>query len=284
MRSHSRRTDTKQVWVDSRPGSGSVFHFTSTCFRREAPSALARLRDVCTGRRCLCLAETGSRVTNMYFANLTFLGLAVEVRDTLEPDETSGDPVARSYDLILITHGVSDRLEQNGQLESFVRAHPNARWLLSHVRASPPTADKLKYWSEANQPVCMPRPIRAERVLQAIVEQLTGPLSPPSTPKENPGHGQEVSKDSVVTFTSPTFSQSPPMNGKEGGGFTDVASTHPLGRILVVEDNPTNRKVAERVLARIGYTDVVMANDGKQGFQKTVEGHPDVVLMVRSES
>ncbi|MBU2168822.1 MAG: response regulator [Alphaproteobacteria bacterium] len=51
-----------------------------------------------------------------------------------------------------------------------------------------------------------------------------------------------------------------------------------LGRVLVVDDNPTNRRVAQLILQTIG-AEVCCAEDGEQALQAYMSGPFDVVLM-----
>lgn len=48
-------------------------------------------------------------------------------------------------------------------------------------------------------------------------------------------------------------------------------------RILLIEDNPFNREIAELALKRAGF-EVIMAIDGKEGLEK-LEKKPDLVLL-----
>ncbi len=57
----------------------------------------------------------------------------------------------------------------------------------------------------------------------------------------------------------------------------EFATRHPL-RILVADDNPVNRKVAARLLGRLGYT-VEQAADGREALQHLREDTFDLVLM-----
>jgi CheY-like chemotaxis protein len=50
------------------------------------------------------------------------------------------------------------------------------------------------------------------------------------------------------------------------------------GHVLLVEDNPTNRLVATRMLGKLGLT-VDQAADGSEALQKLRECHYDLVLM-----
>lgn len=61
-------------------------------------------------------------------------------------------------------------------------------------------------------------------------------------------------------------------------GDSANVGTRPKGRVLLVEDNEVNRKVAIRLLQKLGYeTDV--ARDGVEAVEKTANHRYDVVLM-----
>lgn len=51
-----------------------------------------------------------------------------------------------------------------------------------------------------------------------------------------------------------------------------------MARILLVEDNETNRDMLSRRLRRSGF-EVTVAGDGEQGCLAAVEIHPDLILM-----
>ena len=51
-----------------------------------------------------------------------------------------------------------------------------------------------------------------------------------------------------------------------------------MARLLVVEDNPQNLKLAQLLLQKAGHT-VTTAVDGESGLAKARAEHPDVVLM-----
>jgi two-component system cell cycle response regulator DivK len=49
-------------------------------------------------------------------------------------------------------------------------------------------------------------------------------------------------------------------------------------RVLVVEDHPLNRELAEAILERAGYA-VVVAGDGETALERVAAGPPDVILL-----
>src|SRR4051794_12902423 len=51
-----------------------------------------------------------------------------------------------------------------------------------------------------------------------------------------------------------------------------------LARVLLVEDHPLNRELAEAVLADAGY-EVLIASDGEAGLAAAFSAHPDLILM-----
>ncbi|NML16496.1 response regulator [Azohydromonas caseinilytica] len=51
-----------------------------------------------------------------------------------------------------------------------------------------------------------------------------------------------------------------------------------MSRVLIVEDNPQNLKLARLVLAKAGF-EVLEATDGEQGVRMAREQRPDLVLM-----
>jgi two-component system, cell cycle response regulator DivK len=51
-----------------------------------------------------------------------------------------------------------------------------------------------------------------------------------------------------------------------------------LARVLLVEDHPLNRELAEAVLADAGY-EVLIASDGEAGLAAAYSTHPDLILM-----
>lgn len=58
----------------------------------------------------------------------------------------------------------------------------------------------------------------------------------------------------------------------------DFARRHPH-RILLAEDNPLNRRVAQLMLERLGYRDVLYAHNGREAVEMTLRHRPDVILM-----
>jgi PAS domain S-box-containing protein len=74
-------------------------------------------------------------------------------------------------------------------------------------------------------------------------------------------------------FTVPLAAVPAPLSGTTTPGCTSGAT-----RVLVVDDNPTNRRVAELILRTIG-TDVTCVEDGDQAVNAFLAGTFDTILM-----
>ena len=68
-----------------------------------------------------------------------------------------------------------------------------------------------------------------------------------------------------------------PQNEKEPGFDSRLGVTHPL-RILMAEDHPVNQKVAQMMLAKLGYDSTAVA-DGRQALTEAGKGVYDLILM-----
>ena len=58
----------------------------------------------------------------------------------------------------------------------------------------------------------------------------------------------------------------------------EFAKRYPL-RILIAEDNPVNQKLTTRILSKLGYNDVEVANNGLEALEKFDDDFYDVILM-----
>lgn len=62
-------------------------------------------------------------------------------------------------------------------------------------------------------------------------------------------------------------------------GVCGRSGVNRVATIIIVEDDPTNARVAERVLSRMGGHDVFVSEDGDTVLDRCVRGEVDLVVM-----
>ncbi|MCA9537724.1 MAG: response regulator [Myxococcales bacterium] len=102
-------------------------------------------------------------------------------------------------------------------------------------------------------------------ISRQLVEQMGGTLRAESAL----GTGSTF----IVTLPLPRVDEVP-----EPETTLVTRTVFPGARVLVVEDNPVNRMVAEKLLARL-QVNIESAVDGRQGIDAALAGHFDLVLM-----
>lgn len=107
----------------------------------------------------------------------------------------------------------------------------------------------------------------------SIVKQLTELMGGRIDLQSAPGQGStfRVMLDAVRLAVEPTFMASG-VHAEQG-----VCKQH--GRILVVEDNPTNQIVAVGMLKKLGFENVTVASDGQQAVQRASNNDFSAILM-----
>ncbi|MHB1373405.1 MAG: response regulator [Thauera sp.] len=94
-------------------------------------------------------------------------------------------------------------------------------------------------------------------------------------------------EDLIAVLSLSRFGTPPVAEDAAGPGFElapitldEVAGSHPdtALQVLVVEDNPVNQTVAQRLLERAGHT-VTLANNGEEALEAVDSGQFDVILM-----
>lgn len=113
----------------------------------------------------------------------------------------------------------------------------------------------------------------------ALVPALQTPHFPaPSSPQEhNPLQSQNraasAGHDAHISHsTNRAISAAANANGDS------FAKQHPA-RILLVEDQPLNQKIAVMLLQRLGYTGIDVANNGQEAVEMTASGSYDLIFM-----
>jgi CheY-like chemotaxis protein len=233
-----------RLWVESSVGQGSTFHFTAQLgLSKERSSSAVRATTADLRELAVLIVDDNATNRRIMVEMLTCWGMrptAVEsARDALAEMERAV-AVANPYPLVLL----------DGHMPE-VDGFTLARQIGQRSDLAGATLMMLSSGNRSDRATCdalhlagyLTKPIKQSDLLEAILTALR----PPSAPAE-PALAHTASPDS-----------------------------RPL-RILLVEDNNVNQRLASHLLALQGY-EVVLANDGRQAVARTEREAFDLVLM-----
>jgi CheY-like chemotaxis protein len=244
------------VWVESRPGEGSVFHFTAWVEKSKKSSFLRAVPAGISGKRVLVVDDNMDSL-EILILRLESAGMRCEgiysgeqVTPTLQKAFDEGDP----FDLCLLDiqlPGLSgyDVLKRIRSL-----APPLSR--IPVLGFSSAGFNRAKKYRDAGFDGFLPRPIHRQKLLE-MAARLMGNTKITTT--EEPGTSE---KDRLLTR------------------YTLVEEAKAAVRILVVEDNLINQKLIRSILTRSGYQ-VDIVNNGKEAVDTfTANPHAyDLIFM-----
>ena len=237
-----------RIWVESRPGEGSTFSFTVNFGVRDVVARLTESLDF-EGLRILLADDNTTALRVLESMLFSWNALPVAVRDgeatitALERAERSGQP----FNVIVLDADMPASGADNLAAQISLR-FPDLRMVMMLSTAGD-LADAGR-WRNAPSKATIVKPISQADLKSAITN--TGIRTPrnqsaPLTPALHPA----VQKTSL-----------------------------PGLQILLVEDNPVNRKVAVRLLEKQGHT-LITANNGREALQvlDQIEWRLDLILM-----
>ncbi len=230
------------IGFESEQGKGSVFWFEST-FTKLGPIAGAAFAPLPENRRVLVVDDTeiNRRVT---LAQLARFGVAGEAA------ASGGEALARlaqpgsgPWDAVLLDWQMPGMMGVDLAVE--LRARPESQALpLVMLSSAGPQVDPAML-TAAGIAAYLTKPVSDAQLHRCLARVLAAPKQ--------------------AEIRAPA---------KTGGAVPDG----PALRILLVEDNPANQRVAMLLLAKLGH-DVVVASNGKLALERLAAGRFDVVLM-----
>ncbi|KJU84274.1 sensory box histidine kinase/response regulator [Candidatus Magnetobacterium bavaricum] len=241
------------IWVESKEGSGSTFHFT----------VMVRLKDINELNRTMPELDLGGKkllTICTYATSCTIIkemlsDFGADIKKIKEPGEAleelgrardGGSP----YDIVF----VDVRIAETGGFkvaEQITQDPTLARFVVIILNSNYRTGD-MERCAQIGLAGYIIKPIKYKDVISTVQRLLNHPaaagvpLLMPSKPEPSKA---EVVKESTVEV-----------------------------RILLVEDNATNRLLASEVLKKQGYT-VTEAIDGAKAVEMLKNTHFDIILM-----
>ena len=241
-----------EIDVDSTPGQGSKFWFTAT-FKKQQQPVLRTAND--HGLRGLHVLAVDDNETNRKIIHhlATSWGMRSETAASapqalklLKDAVGADDP----FDLTLLDMEMPDM--DGEQLARAIKANPRLA-AIPLVMLTSRGKGHQKELREAGIGVCLCKPVRKSDLYNSLVEIIQGPGI---TSGLNHGSGQQDGREEISGASNPL---------------------HGL-RVLVVEDNAINQKVAQRMLEHFGcHPD--LAGDGLEAVSALETMPYDLVLM-----
>jgi two-component system, sensor histidine kinase and response regulator len=237
-----------RLWVDSRPGAGSTFHFTAR-LARSTPRAPARawMFGELRGRRAL-LVDDNQAALDVLGRMLEAFGIHVERADSgaralerLQPNPDAYDWILLDWKMPLMDGVTCARL--------MLERHPQLQRCILLVTAF----------------------AREDALRASVGVPLAGLLQKPVTPSSL--------HDSLLQAKRSTAAPLRTLRPAEGSTHEQVRQRLAGARILLVEDHPLNQELACELLRRAGMQ-VEVAGDGQQALDMLAHQGPfDGVLM-----
>jgi signal transduction histidine kinase/CheY-like chemotaxis protein/HPt (histidine-containing phosphotransfer) domain-containing protein len=232
-----------RIWAESEPEKGSTFHFTVVVDEVEAPADPRHQGEQpeLKGKRVLIVDDNRN---NRLVLKLQMQRWGMLARETSSPTVALG-------------------------------------WI---VRGDPIDVALLDYQMPEMDGISLARRIRATRGTGSPALILLSSVGQPLTASDTQGDFSAVLwkpvrlsqlRDRLLEALGET-SGSPVGEGEEGPR-EDAAHTIPL-RILLVEDNPINQKVARKLLERLGHMPDIAGN-GREAIERLERASYDVILM-----
>jgi CheY-like chemotaxis protein len=241
-----------KIGVESDVGKGSTFWFMLPMAYGRIPAAETTTRPLCAGRRVLVVDDnqTNRRVlqTQLSYAGyeVAAIGSGSEALATLKSALTAGMP----FDLALIDFQMPDM--DGGALGQSINADPHLSGTRVVLLTSMDQHGDLGRFAAMGFAGYLSKPVRSRDLLMCLQRVLS-----------------RQAKDWQLR-TQPIVTANITLQSSGAGRFS--------GKVLLVEDNAVNQKVARRFLERMG-CEVTVAGNGEEAIQVFNQGTFRLILM-----
>lgn len=238
-----------EVWVESVEGTGTTFFFTIRAPTAPAPkrAQMSLAKVELTGKRLLIVDDNA---TNRRIMSLQAQAWGMIPRASESPsDALRRIAGGEAFDVIVLDMNMP---EMDGiELARGIRALGDKGSVPLVLLSSmvPISEQKKKEMEDVKFTAMLSKPIKPSPLLNAFMAVFAG---------------------APARFAKPDQPKSPALD-------SEMADKFPL-RILLVDDNATNRKLGFKVLERLGYK-AELAGDGQSAVSSYTKGRHDVILM-----
>ncbi|MCS7080946.1 MAG: response regulator [Chloracidobacterium sp.] len=247
------------IGVESEVGKGSTFWFTAT-FQKVDVSQPASTYELWFGLRALVVDDNATNRT-VIAQQLTDFGLFCDVVSNAEEALAVLREAAHSEQPFRVALLDAQMPTMSGLwLLEQIRADSQLRELpcILLTQPPPPTTQEMRRLGVS---AYVTKPVRTEALKEALRTALN--------PLRAKGTGQPTRETPKgIPAAGPTAPSSPAR--------AETCTSHRL--VLLVEDNPINQRVAQRMLELLGYR-VVIAASGSEALMMAQTHQPDLILM-----
>ena len=240
-------------------GPGSIFHFTAWFGKVEDKEFRRFIPESLSGKKVLTVDDNQTNldilthVLGSVGMRVVALRNSAEVVPTLQKALEAEDP----FDLCVIDikmPGMSgyEVAKQIRDFKSSIVNHQSSIQSLPLLALSSLMERDAKKCEDAGFDGFLDKPVRKEKLYQ-MLERIAGE-------REDKDKKDDIVRHKILTQYS-----------------VREEMKHSV-RILLVEDNPVNQKLAEMILTRAGYL-VEVANNGREGFEKYTQSPDDFDLI-----
>ncbi len=229
------------IWIDSTPGRGSTFHFTSQFLRSASPAPLERAASRSFSHESILVVDDNATSRKI----LADIMSAWQVETVLAESGSSGlmvlEQAARSgkpFRLVLLDNGMPG---MNGSqfIQQMKKGPASATPVIIMLSSA-----SANHRSDEGVTNCLIKPVGFAELRAAIERELFG------TPKEEQAEKQSAAfKPAEVAL-----------------------------RLLVAEDNPVNQRLAKAMFSKMGHQ-VTIANNGLEALSHWDKAEFDLIFM-----
>ena len=223
------------VWATSVSGKGSTFYF-SACLKKTNKEKTSRILQIPLAGKKILLSTTTAESQDILTRELTLAGMKPVHHPLKHLDTFLKNHRQTVFDICIVDFGTTLCRSFPGQPRILEGLHPE-QYPFGCIACSVPFPGIAAIFEQKGFKGFLPKPIRKSSLLEMMAHVM----------------GRHISFDTVLDMTPEKIItvHSLAENKKHGTS------------ILLVEDNPVNRKMTSLMLTKAGYT-VVTAANGKE--------------------